>query len=360
MTRNTIASIDLDAVRTNLTRVRSFAPHSLAAAVVKADAYGHGLAHVLPALGDADILAVATVDEAAACRDQGWNDRLLMLEGPANISELQAAVALCCEQVIHHPTQIELLRKHGQTGLGTFWLKIDSGMHRLGFPTAQAAEAYAAVRALAGTGQIVLISHFACADAPENPKTEDQIRAFDDAVRDLAGPISLANSAAILNFPQSHRDIVRPGIMLYGVSPCRHRSADSIGIRPAMTLQSELIAINRVRKGESVGYGAEHKCPEDLNIGIAAIGYGDGYPRRLQQGAPVLVNGRRAALIGPVSMDLTTIDLRGHPEARVGDTVTLWGEGLPVEEVARWADAIPYELVCGVTARVRTVVRGLD
>jgi alanine racemase len=144
--------------------------------------------------------------------------------------------------------------------------------------------------------------------------------------------------------------------MLYGVSPCSGRSANDIGIRAAMTLQCELIAINSIRKGESVGYGAAHVCPEDMNIGVAAIGYGDGYPRGLRQGAPVLVNGRRAQLIGPVSMDLTTIDLRHHPEARVGDSVILWGDGLPLEEVAQWADAIPYELICGVTARVRSVV----
>lgn len=354
MSRKTVARIDLSAMRGNLARVRALAPGSLVACVVKADAYGHGLHHVVPALEGADILAVATVGEAERCRNLGWGGRLLMLEGPSNSEECRAAVSLSCELVIHHETQLRLLKSCKGNLPGPLWLKIDSGMHRLGFPAVEAERVHAELRSL--TRQpLVLMSHFACADVPANPKTRQQIQAFDEAIAGLAGPVSLANSAGIMNFPESHRDIVRPGIMLYGASPCRGRSAEDIGIRPAMTLQCELIAINAVRKGESVGYGGEETCADDMNVGVAAIGYGDGYPRGLRSGAPVLVNGRRASLIGPVSMDLTTIDLRHHPDARVGDTVTLWGEGLPVEEVAAWAGAIPYELICGVTARVRSV-----
>ncbi|MDX1555452.1 MAG: alanine racemase [Xanthomonadales bacterium] len=357
MTRNTTASIDLSAVTHNMARVRTLAPGSLVAAVVKADAYGHGLAHVFPALESADILAVATVDEARSCRELRWKKRLLMLEGPANPDDLHEAMALGCEQVIHHASQIKLLRIHPHVAPGRYWLKLDTGMHRLGFPLEQACQAYAELTELAQSPPQVLMSHFACADDPANPMTDRQIREFDDAVNGLSGPVSLANSAAILNFPESHRDIVRPGIMLYGASPSPARSATELGIRPVMTLQCDLIAINHVGKGETVGYGAEQRCPENMDVGVAAIGYGDGYPRCMKPGSPVLVNGRRAGLIGPVSMDLITIDLRGHSEAKVGDRVTLWGEGLPVEEVATWADAIPYELVCGVTARVRTAVR---
>lgn len=355
MSRNTVARIDLSAIRQNLARVRALAPDVLVACVVKADAYGHGLQHVVPALEGADVLAVATVGEAERCRQLGWEGRLLMLEGPSNLEECRAAVALSCELVIHHESQLALLREAEQARAQPLWLKLDSGMHRLGFPAPEAAGVYRELRALSGH-PVVLMSHFACADDPANPKTRQQIRLFDQSVEGLPAPVSLANSAGILNFPESHRDIVRPGIMLYGVSPCRGRSAEDIGIRPAMTLQCELIAVNAVKKGESVGYGGEQTCEEDMNIGIAAIGYGDGYPRGLKPGAPVLVNGRRARLIGPVSMDLTAIDLRQHPDARVGDTVTLWGEGLPVEEVAAWANAIPYELICGVTARVRSFV----
>ena len=358
MSRNTVARINLTAIRDNLDRVRSLAPGSRVACVVKADAYGHGLCNVIPALAKTDILAVATIGEAVRCRDLGWRQRLLMLEGPANREELREAQSLEAELVIHHETQLILLRQLERAYPQPLWLKLDTGMHRLGFPVREAKRIHEELRVLSGGNHpVVLMSHLACADNPSNPMTDAQLALFDTTTQGLEGPQSLANSAAILNFPQSRREIVRPGIMLYGVSPCRDRSAESIGIRAAMTLQCELIAINSVCKGDSIGYGGEHICPEDMQVGVAAIGYGDGYPRGLKQGAPVLVNGRRASLIGPVSMDLTTIDLRGHPEARVGDVVTLWGEGLPVEEVSRWADAIPYELICGVTARVRPLIQ---
>lgn len=356
MSRNTVARIDLSAIRDNLAKVRTLAPGSLVACVVKADAYGHGLRHVVPALDGADILAVATISEAERCRNLGWKGRLLMLEGPSNVEECRAAVSLACELVVHHVSQIELLRQLHSPADHALWLKLDSGMHRLGFPAPEAKRIHHELQRISGSRPIVLMSHFACADDPDNPKTKAQIQTFDAAVEGLDGAVSLANSAAILNFPESHRDIVRPGIMLYGISPCRGGRAQDIGIRPAMTLQCDLIAVNRVRKGESIGYGGEQRCPEDMNVGVAAIGYGDGYPRSLKGGAPVLVNGRRASLIGRVSMDLTTIDLREHPDARVGDTVTLWGKHLPAEEVADWAGTIPYELVCGLTGRVRSVV----
>ncbi len=199
----------------------------------------------------------------------------------------------------------------------------------------------------------VWMSHFACADEPENPMTAAQLRRFDTAVEGQPGPHSLANSAGVLNFPDSHRDYVRPGIMLYGISPCPGLSAQDIGLRPAMSLECELIAINACRRGDVVGYGGRWRCPQDMRVGVAAIGYGDGYPRHLRSGAPVVINGRRAALAGRVSMDMITLDLRGHDDARIGDAVMLWGEALAVEELAPWADAVPYEFVCGVTRRVR-------
>ena len=212
------------------------------------------------------------------------------------------------------------------------------------------------LRQLAGHQAIILMSHFACADDKSNSMTHRQMQVFDAALKGLAGPVSLANSAAILNYPESHRDYVRPGIMLYGVSPCADRTAAEIGLQAAMTLSCELIAINRVSKGETIGYGAGYTCPHDMLIGVAAIGYGDGYPRHARNGTPVLVNGQRSSLVGRVSMGMITVDLCAVPDARVGDRVILWGRGLALEEVAPWADAIPYELICGVTARVRSVV----
>lgn len=356
MSRNTIARIDLSAIRANLARIRSMVGNSRVACVVKADAYGHGLSNIVPALHDADVLAVATVGEAERCRQYGWSGRLLMLEGPANADEIRAACEHRCELVIHHASQLKLLERAPRLPQGPYWLKLDSGMHRLGFPTDQVGTVHAALRRVSGDQPVILMSHFACADDPANPMTQEQLARFDRAVNGFEGEVSLANSAAVMNFPASHRDIVRPGIMLYGVSPRAGQPVASLGLKPAMTLQAELVAINQVARGEPVGYGAEQRCPRDMPVGVAAIGYGDGYPRGLRQGAPVLINGRRAGLIGPVSMDLTTIDLSDHPEASVGDTVTLWGEGLPVEELATWANAIPYELICGVTARVHMQV----
>ncbi len=356
MSRNTSARIDLAALRPNFARVKKLAPRSNVACVVKADAYGHGLNRVCAALSEAELLAVATVDEGRRCRDSGGAGRLLLLEGPANVPEFEEMLALNAEMVVHHDTQLELLRQRSQEIPSALWLKIDSGMHRLGFAPEEASQVHAELESLRGSAPTVLMSHFACADEAHNPMTRQQIEQFDATTASLAGRVSLANSAAVLNFPDSHRDYIRPGIMLYGVSPSRHRPAAEIGLRPAMTLQCDLIAINQCRAGDSIGYGAAYTCTQDMRIGVAAIGYGDGYPRHARNGTPVLLNGRLATLLGHVSMDMITIDLRDHEEARVGDQVTLWGEGLPLEDVAPWCDAIPWQLMCGVTARVKAVV----
>jgi alanine racemase len=356
MSRNTTAHIDLAAIRHNLAVVKSLAADSRIVCVVKADAYGHGLSRVCQALDEADVLAVATTGEGYSCREEGWSGRLLLLEGPSNSQEFDDAITLKAEMVVHHENQLQLLAQRKADVPAALWLKIDSGMHRLGFPPQSAAEVYAQLQQHSSGQPIILMSHFACADNRNNPMTGKQIEIFDQSVARLPGEMSLANSAAILNYPQSHRDYVRPGIMLYGVSPCTDQSAAKIGLQPAMTLGCDLIAINRVGKGESIGYGAEYVCLHDMPIGVAAIGYGDGYPRHARNGTPVLVNGQRATLAGRVSMDMITIDLSGLENARVGDRVTLWGKGLPLEEVAHWANAIPYELICGVTARVKALV----
>ena len=352
MSRNTVARINLAAVRQNLALIRDLAPRSRIACVVKADAYGHGLSRIFPALEGADVLAVATTGEAEICRQQGWRGRLLLLEGPSNVAEFDAVVALDAEMVVHHETQLQLLRQRRKEVRRALWLKIDTGMHRLGFSESDARLVHQELEKLRGDESTVLMSHFACADDIANPMTSQQIERFERISCGLPGPVSLANSAGMLNYPHSQRDCVRPGIMLYGISPCQRKTAAEIGLRPAMTLQCDLIAVNEVRAGESVGYGAAYRCSADMRIGVGAIGYGDGYPGRARNGTPVLINGRKATLIGRVSMDMITIDLTGHDDARAGDCVTLWGEGLPVEEVAPWADAIPYHLICGVTDRV--------
>jgi len=352
MSRNTVARINLAAVRHNLALIKDLAPRSMVACVVKADAYGHGLSRIFPALEGTDILAVATTGEASICRKQGWRGRLLLLEGPSNAAEFDAVIALDAEMVVHHETQLQLLRQRHYDVRRALWLKIDTGMHRLGFSESDAGAVHQELEKLRGNEATVLMSHFACADDVTNPMTAKQIERFEHITSGMSGPVSLANSAGMLNYPHSQRDCVRPGIMLYGISPCKRKTAADIGLRPAMTLQCDLIAINEIRAGEAVGYGAAYKCSADMRIGVGAIGYGDGYPGRARNGTPVLINGRKASLVGRVSMDMITIDLTGHENAKVGDCITLWGEGLPVEEVAPWADAIPYHLICGVTDRV--------
>ena len=355
MSRNTIASIDLSAIAHNLGVVRRLAPHSQIASVVKADGYGHGITRVAQALQASDLLAVATSGEANRLRAGGWAGRLLMLEGFASPEELDLALSLGSEMVIHQYAQIEMIRQRRLAPGCKLWLKIDSGMHRLGFPSADTAAVYTELGRLAGPDAVILMTHFACADEPFNPMTDNQIKRFDEVTAGLHAEQSLANSAAVLNFPRSHRDIVRPGILLYGISPDPNRTAGQIGLKPAMTLSTQLIAVNRCSKGESVGYAAAYACPEDMRIGVAAIGYGDGYPRHLRNGTPVLVNGRPAVLAGRVSMDLITLDLRGHDDARIGDPVVLWGAGLGAETVSPWAESVPYEMICGVTGRVPRV-----
>jgi alanine racemase len=355
MARNTVARIDLSALRHNLGVVRGLAPSSQIVSVIKADAYGHGIQRVARALDATDVFAVATPGEAQAVRESGWLGRLLLLEGFANPEAFELARSLDLELVVHQQMQLELLRQRGVGKHQKIWLKVDTGMHRLGFPASEVPRLLNELGRIAGVGEPVLMTHFACADDPGNPMTCSQVAVFDELLKHWEGEQSLANSAAIINFPQTCRDYVRPGILLYGISPTESHSAANLGLRPAMTLTCELVAINHCQRGDRVGYGASFECLSNMRIGVAAIGYGDGYPRHLRNGAPVLVNGRRARLAGRVSMDLITIDLNGHDDAREGDCVTLWGEGLPVEELAPWADAIPYELVCGVTGRVERV-----
>lgn len=354
MSREVVARIHVTALRQNLERVRALAPHSKIVAVVKADAYGHGIENVVSALAGADVLAVATVQGLQAVRSAGWHGRLLLLEGFAGATECAAVHDHCAEYVIHHETQLETLaRAGGLPGLRP-WLKLDTGMHRLGFPASCAAVLVERLASLTDQAP-VLMTHFACADNPDNDLTRRQIERFTDATSGLDHEVSMANSAALLNFPETHCDYVRPGLMLYGISPVDGSTGQDLELHPAMTLSCRLLAINDVPAGESVGYGARFTCPEALRIGVASIGYGDGYPVAIPDGTPVMLNGRHAVVAGRVSMDMITLDLRGHEDAQVGDEVTLWGDALPVETVARQAGMIPYELVSGLTVRVDRV-----
>lgn len=356
--RPATAVIDLQALRHNLRLAATRAAGAKVAAVIKANGYGHGAARLLPALDEAERLAVACIEEAIALREAGARQPILLLEGVFTADELPLCARLDLEVGVHDREQVRMLETARLERPLAAWLKLDTGMNRLGFRPEAASGILARLAACpAVRPDIRLMTHFANADDPADPATRAQMRRFADAVAGLPGERSLCNSAGVLAWPEAHGEWVRPGIMLYGVSPMAGRTGIDDGLRPVMTLRTALIAVKPVRRGESVGYAGTWTAPEDMTIGIAAIGYGDGYPRHAPSGTPVLVDGRQAAIVGRVSMDMLAIDLRGHPEARVGDPVTLWGDGLPVETIAGRAGTIAYELLCGITGRVHIEIR---
>lgn len=358
MSRATAATIHLDALRSNLATVQRLAPKSRVMAVVKADGYGHGLERVARALAGADAFGVAALSDAERLRAIGLAHRIVLLSGFDESADLPQLRSLGVETVVHHDEQLRMLEAERVAHAPPLrvWLKLDTGMHRLGFAPARAVELHARLRAMPGIDpDIVLMSHFARSDEFEHAATARQIEAFTAATRDLPGPRSLCNSAGVLGWARAHGDWVRPGGALYGLSPVAGRTGRDLGLAPAMTLSTRLIAINRIAAGEAVGYGGAFVCPGEMRVGIAAIGYGDGYPRHAGTGTAVLVDGVRAPIIGRVSMDLLAIDLGALPQARVGDPVELWGRGLPIEEVAAAAGTIGYELACGITRRVRFI-----
>lgn len=355
MSRAATATIHLAALSTNLARVRRLAPHAQVMAVVKADGYGHGLERVARALADADAFGVASLQDGQRLRAAGFRQRIVVLSGfdePGDLPELRR---LGLEPVIHDGSQLELL-EHERPGAARplrCWVEIDTGMHRLGFDRDQLPRVLERLRALPGVAEApILMSHFANSDVADDPSNAAQMQRFDAAVGPIDAERSLANSAGLLHFPGHAAEWVRVGGLLYGISVIDGRTGRDLGFHPAMTLSTRLIAIHRVAAGERIGYAGTWTCPEEMPIGVAAIGYGDGYPRHVPSGTPVLVGGREAKVVGRVSMDLVTLDLRGHPDARVGDPVVLWGPPLPVERIAAAAGTIGYELTCGMTRRV--------
>ncbi len=322
-------------------------------AVVKADGYGHGLERVARALSEADAFGVAALGDGLRLRAAGIANRIVVLSGPDEPADLVEFRRLQLDAVIHHEAQLRWLEGDRDPRPLRAWLKVDTGMHRLGFDPESVAPVKARLRALANVhADIVLMTHFAASDEFDNPLTAGQIARFEAVTTALGGARALANSAGLLGWPTARGDWVRVGGLLYGLSVVEGKSGAELGFEPAMTLSARLVSIKTVRKGESIGYAATWRCPEDMPVGVAAIGYGDGYPRSAGAGTTVLINGQRAPIIGRVSMDLITIDLRDIAQAQIGDRVVLWGSGLPVEEVAQYATTISYDLTCGMTKRV--------
>lgn len=353
MSRSATATIHVDALRSNLARVRSLAGGAKVMVVVKADAYGHGLERCARAMADADAFGVASIPDGLRLRAAGHRQRIVVLSGPDAAGDLAEMRRLRLEAVIHHESQLAMLEAARGGDPLRVWLKLDTGMHRLGFPAERAAELHARLHAMPAVDPaIVLMTHFASSDEFDNDFTARQTRVFLDATKDLPGERALSNSAGLLGWPYARGEWVRVGGLLYGLSVAEGKSGADFGFAPAMTLTTRLVAVNRIARGERIGYGSTWECPEDMRVGVAAIGYGDGYPRSAKSGTPVLVSGSPAAIIGRVSMDLITLDLRQAPDAQVGDVVTLWGAALPAETIAHRAGTISYELTCGVTRRV--------
>ena len=346
--RPLVARISSDALTHNLAVARRLAAGAKVMAIIKADGYGHGLEHTAQALWAADGFGVLSLDEAIRLRDQGWTRPILLLEGFFDAEELPAFFEHGLTPVIHSSEQIAMLEAACAIRRLPVFLKINTGMNRLGIDPAGVS---AAVARLGACAEVTLMTHFACAD--DATGIESQLHAFQAATAGYELPVSLANSAALIRFREARRGWVRPGIMLYGVSPV---AGMNIGLRPAMTLASRIITVRKLKAGAGVGYGATFVADRDMRIGVVACGYADGYPRHAGTGTPILVGGRRTRTLGRVSMDMLIADISDLVDAGVGTEVVLWGDGLPVEEVAAAADTISYELLTARAARVPVVV----
>ena len=345
------AIINLTALSHNLASVKSLAPRSGVVAVIKANAYGHGMLRIAQALAPrVAVLAVARIDEAMALRQGGIKQRLMVLSSRPDREQLHLCADQAIELVVHDPATAHLILHNDTSPALRLWLKIDTGMHRLGVAPADAAILYHQLIAAPGVDQVVLMSHFASADDPGDNTTQQQLQCFDQSIAGIEANRSIANSAAIIHHPDAHREYVRPGIMLYGANPLGEAALPVL--EPVMTLRSELLAVRDIGANQGVGYNHIWRSQRATRIGTIAVGYGDGYPRHARNGTPVLVNGQRTPLAGRVSMDTITVDLTEQPQARPGDEVVLWGEGLPVNEIAAHADTIAYDLLTGVSQRV--------
>ncbi|HEU0234342.1 MAG TPA: alanine racemase [Gallionella sp.] len=354
MPRPIQAHINPSALENNLRVARRAAPSARIMAVIKADGYGHGLLRTAGALSAADGFALLDIHDAVRLREAGFRQAILLLEGAFNAEDMAIVAQYDLACVIHSAWQIALLDACPGKGSLDVWLKVNSGMNRLGFVPQQAAQALEQLRRHRAVRSITLMTHFANAD--EARGIAGPLALFNDFAAPYRIARSLANSAALLRYPETHGDWVRPGIMLYGASPFDEVSAQQLGLQPAMTLRSRIIATQELRVGDEIGYGALFRAEHAMRIGIVACGYADGYPRHAPNGTPVLVDGQATQTLGRVSMDMLYADLSRLPQTGVGSSVTLWGEGLPVEGVARAAGTVSYELMCALTARVPVVV----
>lgn len=355
------ATIDLAAMRHNLALAQSHARGRLVWAVVKANAYGHGLARAVRAFADADGLALLDLEEAQRVRDAGWQRPVLLLEGFFEPRDLETIARLQLAPVVHSVEQIEML-EHSGIGPLDVHLKLNTGMNRLGFAAADAEVAYRRLKGLPGVRSVTSMMHFANADRRIDltgpVEAAEQLVVFERVAGGWKEPRSLANSAALFLRPEIGGEMVRPGIVLYGAATDESHTAQSLGVRPAMTLASRLIAVQTLHPGQAVGYGSRWAAQRPMRVGVVACGYADGYPRTAPDGTPVAVDGVRTRLVGRVSMDMITVDLSSLPQAGIGSRVELWGSRVPIDEVANLAGTVGYELMCALAPRVPVVEAG--
>ena len=344
--------IDLNALERNF-HVARRATNARIMAAIKANAYGHGLLRVAEGLQKADGFAVLDIGDAVRLREASFRQIILLLEGVFTADDMKLVAEYDLDVVLHSPHQLALLDACPRRGQLKIWLKVNTGMNRLGFKPQEVAAVMAQLKSHASVRDVTLMTHFASADKAEGVAA--QLASFNNFAAPYNMPRSLANSAALLRYPASHGDWVRPGIMLFGSSPFEETSARDLGLQPVMTLASEIIAVSEIRAGERVGYGGLFCADRNMRIGVVACGYADGYPRHATTGTPILVNGQRTQTLGRVSMDMLCVDLSSIPDAKPGSSVVLWGEGLPVDEVAKAAGTISYELLSAVAARVPVV-----
>ncbi len=347
--RRARVSINNAALANNLKRVRDFCPNSQIMAVIKANAYGHGMLAVAKQLHDADLFAVAMPEEAYALRTAGCAKPILVLHGFASSEELEKFAALSISTVVHQSQQLEQLLASRLSSAIDVWLKVDTGMHRLGISSEHVDAFFGELRNSPNVAQVSIMSHFANADTLDNDLNNSQLESFLNVTNDIDVRCSMANSAAIMRLPASHFEVVRPGIMVYGASPFADSSAAELGLQPVMQFESELIDIKQIAAGEAIGYGSTFTTNQDITMAVVAAGYGDGYPRQAKNGTPVWINDTRCALLGRVSMDSLCVDI-SNIDAEIGERVVLWGKELSVDEIAAASNSIAYELLCNAGA----------
>ena len=348
------AFINQASLRHNLATVKQLAPHSKIMSVVKANGYGHGLINVARGLNESDGFAVLTLNEAIDLREHGFEQDILLLEGAFEAYEISIAAKMHFNLVVHNLHQLQMIEKLKLNCPLDIHFKINTGMNRLGFNPQEAKEILKTLQNKSHFKSITLMTHFATADEPRG--VDWQLTVFDDIAKPFNFSRSVANSASIVNFKKTHLDWVRPGIMLYGASPIMGHKSSTLNIKPVMQLKSKIIAIQNLSKNDSVGYGESFKAKKDMRIAVVACGYADGYPRHAPTGTPVYVEGKKTSTVGRVSMDMLYIDITDIPHASISSDVELWGEHVPVDDVAEKSGTVGYELLCAISASKRVPI----